>query len=96
MSKPWSSKRSLRLAAPTLFAALLAACTSTTQAPHAPGDRSASVQRTNHGVAPISAPDFETPAYADAQDNVRQLPNELVSARGERARVGSMLSLTRP
>jgi acyl-homoserine-lactone acylase len=53
------------------------------------GDRAATIQRTAHGVAHISAPDFETlaygVAYAHAQDNVCQTAQQLVTARGERS-----------
>ena len=66
--------------------ALLAACTTVS----APGPRTATVQRTAHGVPHISAPDFETlaygVAYAHAQDNVCQTAQQLVTARGERSR----------
>ena len=68
-------------------ATLLAACASTPPSPDAP---TASIQRTAHGVAHISAPDAQTlafgVAYAHAQDNVCQTANALVTARGERSR----------
>ncbi len=56
----------------------------------APGPRTATIQRTDNGVPHISAPDFETlaygVAYAHAQDNVCQTAQQLVTARGDRAR----------
>jgi acyl-homoserine-lactone acylase len=65
---------------------LLAACAS---APPAT-DRTATIQRTAHGVPHISAPDFETLAYGvawvQAQDNVCQTAQQLVTIRGERSR----------
>ena len=68
-------------------AALLSACAS---APTSPDARTASIQRTSHGVAHISAPDAHTlaygVAYAHAQDNVCQSADALVTARGERSR----------
>ena len=52
--------------------------------------RTATLQRTTHGVAHISAPDLETlaygVAYAHAQDNVCQTAQQLVTVRGERSR----------
>jgi acyl-homoserine-lactone acylase len=66
--------------------ALLAACGSTPPA----GTRTATIARTAHGVAHISAPDVETlaygTAYAHAQDNLCQTAQQLVTIRGERAR----------
>ena len=51
--------------------------------------RTATLQRTTHGVAHISAPDLETlaygVAYAHAQDNVCQTAQQLVTVRGERS-----------
>jgi acyl-homoserine-lactone acylase len=70
-----------------LAAALLAAgCASTgTLEP-----RTATIQRTTHGVPHISAPDMETlaygVAYAHAQDNVCQTAQQLLTVRGQRAR----------
>ena len=68
-------------------AALLSACAS---APTSPDARTATIQRTAHGVAHISAPDAHTlaygVAYAHAQDNVCQSADALVTARGERSR----------
>jgi acyl-homoserine-lactone acylase len=50
----------------------------------------ASITRTAHGVAHITAPDFETlaygMAYAYAQDNVCMTAQHLVTVRGERVR----------
>ncbi|MBI5721402.1 MAG: penicillin acylase family protein [Burkholderiales bacterium] len=85
-------------------AALLAACAGGPPAagPAGPGaagpaaagvsgsERAATLQRTAHGVAHVSAPDFETlaygMAYAYAQDNVCLTAQHLVTVRGERAR----------
>ena len=77
-----------RLTAPLALtaAALLGACAT----PSGPDARSATIQRTAHGVAHISAPDVETlaygAAYAHAQDNVCQTAQQLVTVRGERSR----------
>lgn len=64
---------------------LLAACAT---APGS-GDRTATIQRTTHGIAHIGAPDVETlaygVAYAHAQDNVCQTAQQLVTIRGERS-----------
>ena len=64
---------------------LLAACASTP----APGSRSVTIERTTHGIAHITAPDYEGiaygVAYAHAQDNVCQTAEHLLSARGERS-----------
>ncbi len=77
------------------LAALLAACASVAPpgsppSHPSPSPRTATIQRTAHGVAHISAPDFETlaygVAYAHAQDNVCQTAQQLVTARGERSR----------
>ncbi len=74
--------------------ALLAACTTAPSSVIAPaasatGDRTAVIERTAHGVAHITAPDFETlaygVAYAHAQDNVCQTAQQLVTVRGERS-----------
>jgi acyl-homoserine-lactone acylase len=77
--------RPSRLALP-LLAALIAACATSAGDGGAP--RTATVQRTAHGVAHISAPDVETlaygVAYAHAQDNVCQTAQQLVTVRGER------------
>lgn len=75
---------------PAALTALAAACLLSACAT-APGsaDRSATIQRTTHGIAHISAPDLETlaygVAYAHAQDNVCQTAQQLVTVRGERA-----------
>jgi acyl-homoserine-lactone acylase len=67
-------------------AALLAACAG------GPGahERAATVQRSTHGVAHISAPDVETlafgVAFAHAEDNACQTAQQLVTVRGERSR----------
>ena len=66
-------------------AALLAGC-ATAPAP----ERAATITRTTHGVAHISAPDIESlgygVAYAYAQDNACMVLDALVTARGERSR----------
>lgn len=71
-------------------AAVLAGCASGPIATVDPTARTATVQRTAHGVAHISAPDAETlaygMAYAYAQDNVCMTANQLVTVRGERSR----------
>lgn len=76
----------LHLPAALALAAVLTACAS---APPAGGNASALIQRTTHGVAHISAPDYETlaygVAYAHAQDNVCQTAQQLVTARGARS-----------
>ncbi len=67
------------------LAALLTGCASV-----GGGGGTATIQRTAHGVAHVSAPDFETLAYgiayAHAQDNVCQTAEQLVTVRGERSR----------
>ena len=69
-----------------LAAALLTACA--TQPPP-DAARTATVVRTAHGVAHITAPDAQTlaygVAYAHAQDNVCQTAEQLVTVRGQRA-----------
>jgi acyl-homoserine-lactone acylase len=76
-----------RAAAAAAAAALLAAGCATTGTPES---RTATIQRTAHGVAHISAPDIETlayaVAYAHAQDNVCQTAQQLVTVRGQRSR----------
>lgn len=83
-SEPVKTKHLSWLAAAA--SALLAACGSLP--PSAPAV--AQITRTANGVAHISAPDAETlaygMAYANAQDNVCQTAEALVTARGERAR----------
>jgi acyl-homoserine-lactone acylase len=68
-------------------ALLLAACAAGTVGTE---PRTATIQRTTHGVAHVTAPDMETlaygVAYAHAQDNVCQTAEHLVTARGERSR----------
>lgn len=79
----------VRIAALLAASSLLAACTTAPQAPTPLAARTAQIQRTTHGVAHITAPDFETlaygVAYAHAQDNVCQTAQVLVTARGERS-----------
>jgi acyl-homoserine-lactone acylase len=64
---------------------LVAACAT----PGGDAGRTATIQRTAHGVAHITAPDFETlayaVAYAHAQDNVCQTAQQLVTIRGQRS-----------
>ena len=73
-------------------ALLLSGCATPNSPPARTPDatRTATIQRTAHGVPHISAPDFETLAYgiayAHAQDNVCQTAQQLVSVRGERSR----------
>lgn len=97
-------RRACRVAA-ALAAMLLAACAGPAGTPAGgaasgapasaapgggPGDRVATIQRTAHGVAHVSAPDLEAlaygMAYAYAQDNVCLTAEHLVTVRGERAR----------
>lgn len=63
----------------------LAACSSLPS----PGSRSVQIQRTTHGLAHITAPDYEGvgygTAYAHAQDNVCQTADYLLTARGDRS-----------
>ena len=75
-------------AASAIAALLLAGCAAIpTGGPEA---RTVTIQRTANGVPHISAPDFETlaygVAYANAQDNVCQTAQQLVTVRGERSR----------
>lgn len=69
-------------------ASLLAACSTLPSDKLAPPV--ATIQRTAHGVAHISAPDMETlaygVAYAHAQDNVCQTAEHLATVRGQRSR----------
>ena len=78
--------RPAALAAALAAAAALSACTSLPGA----GPRTATIERTTHGVAHITAPDLESMAYAvayaHAQDNVCQTAQQLVTIRGERSR----------
>ncbi|MFC5609162.1 penicillin acylase family protein [Variovorax soli] len=73
----------IALAVSTLI--LLAGCANTP----APGSRSVTIERTAHGIAHITAPDYEGiaygVAYAHAQDNVCQTAEHLLTARGERS-----------
>ena len=68
-----------------LASASLAACSSVSLAP---AQRSVQVERTPYGIAHITAPDYEGigygVAYANAQDNVCQTAQQLVTVRGER------------
>lgn len=75
-----------------VFATLVAGCATVpeTAGPSEPAARSVEIQRTAHGIAHITAPDYESlaygVAYAHAQDNVCQTANQLVTIRGERSR----------
>ncbi|VTU26351.1 penicillin acylase family protein [Variovorax sp. PBL-E5] len=66
-------------------AALLSACAT---APAA-GGRGVTIERTAHGIAHITAPDYEGigfgVGYAYAQDNVCQIADHLLTVRGERS-----------
>ena len=81
------SVRAAPLALAVAAAAALAGCAAT--GPGA-GGGTATIQRTAHGVAHVSAGDLETLAYgiayAHAQDNVCQTADQLVTVRGERSR----------
>ena len=74
---------------PLALAALLTACATSPGTPDAPPAKTATIVRTAHGVPHITAPDYETlayaVAYAHAQDNVCQTAQVLVTARGERS-----------
>ena len=74
---------------PTRLAPLLAAALAACATPGS-GERAATIVRTTHGVAHISAPDVATLAfgvgYAHTEDNVCQTAQALVTARGERSR----------
>jgi len=75
-----------------VFATLLAGCATVpeTAGSTEPAARSVEIQRTAHGIAHITAPDYASlaygVAYAHAEDNVCQTANELVTIRGERSR----------
>ncbi len=64
---------------------LVAGCSGPTEP-----QRAVEIQRTDHGVAHITAPDYEAlaygVAYAHAEDNVCQTAEHLVTIRGERSR----------
>jgi len=68
------------------IAAVLSGCAATTTGI----DRTVEIQRTAHGVAHITAGDYEGVAYgvayAHAQDNVCQTADQLVTVRGERSK----------
>lgn len=74
---------------PLALAVLLTACATSPGTPDAPPAKTATIVRTAHGVPHITAPDYETlayaVAYAHAQDNVCQTAQVLVTARGERS-----------
>ena len=76
-----------RWAAGASLLSLLTACAS---GPGGPAGGTATLTRTAHGVAHISAPDMATlaygVAYAHAQDNVCQTAQQLVTIRGERSK----------
>jgi acyl-homoserine-lactone acylase len=67
----------------------LAGCASTPPGSTALAPQTALLTRTTHGVAHITAPDFETlaygVAYAHAQDNVCQTADALVGMRSQRS-----------
>ncbi|MBL8363444.1 MAG: penicillin acylase family protein [Rubrivivax sp.] len=81
------SVRAAHLALAVAAAAALAGCAA--MGPGA-GGGTATIQRTAHGVAHVSAGDLESLAYgiayAHAQDNVCQTADQLVTVRGERSR----------
>jgi acyl-homoserine-lactone acylase len=72
-----------------LLSALAAAALAGGCATPAPTERSATIQRTAHGVAHIEAPDLESlaygVAYAHAQDNACMTADHLVTMRGQRS-----------
>ena len=79
-----SPRRSLAFGA-AVFATLVAGCAAVPQAA-----RNVQITRTTHGIAHVTAPDYEAlaygVAYAHAQDNVCQTADQLVTIRGERSR----------
>ncbi len=79
--------RTKTVALAALGAALLTACATRVSGPE---PRTATIQRTAHGVAHVDAPELETLAYglayAYAQDNVCMVADQMVTARGERSR----------
>ncbi len=78
----WLAPSAVALSA---FTALLAGCSSVPPA----GERSVQIERTSHGIAHITASDYEGigygVAYAHAQDNVCQTADHLLTVRGERS-----------
>ncbi|MGC4394611.1 penicillin acylase family protein [Hydrogenophaga sp. T2] len=74
---------------PLVLAGALAACSSLPSGPSGTAGGSATIVRTAHGVPHITAPDLETlafgVAYAQAQDNVCQTADHLLTVRGERS-----------
>ena len=91
---PYPAPRFIRGALTTVSAAAaltLAGCATAPGGNANPStDRTATIQRTANGVPHISAPDLETlaygVAYAQAQDNVCQTAEHMVTVRGERSR----------
>jgi acyl-homoserine-lactone acylase len=77
---------SIRLHLSLLATAALAACGTTTTAPTG---KQVQVERTQYGIAHITANDYEGlaygTAYAYAQDNVCQVADQLVTVRGDRS-----------
>jgi acyl-homoserine-lactone acylase len=75
---------------PALVATSVVLLVTACATPVGPSARTAVIQRTALGLPHISAPDIETlaygVAYAHAQDNVCQTAEQIVTARGERAR----------
>jgi acyl-homoserine-lactone acylase len=84
MSDP--ARLSPRLFPVVITAVILAGCANLTT----PTERTVQIQRTAHGIAHIEAPDFEAlafgVAYGQAQDNICQTADHLVTVRGERSR----------
>ncbi|MDB5874932.1 MAG: acylase [Ramlibacter sp.] len=81
------NKNTFRIALAALAAAALAACGTSVPLTN---PRTVQIERTAYGIAHITAPDYEGlaygTAYAYAQDNVCQVADQLVTARGERSR----------
>lgn len=80
------ARRSRRAVALGLASGLIATACATS-----PGlSRTVEIQRTTYGIAHVTAPDYESlaygVAYAQAEDNVCQTANQLVTIRGERSR----------
>ena len=91
MTPPSSSSRRHRHPAwPVVPVLALCAALTGCAAPSATGPRSVTIERTTHGIAHVTAADYEGLAYgssyAHAQDNVCQTAEHLLTVRGERSR----------
>lgn len=83
---PRSPSLVLNCIAIAAIAAIAAGCATTSTST----DKTVEIQRTRHGIAHITAGDYEGIAYgiayAHAQDNVCQTADQLVTVRGERSK----------